>query len=98
VSQIDNLAPHTVKLGIKSDHGMKEMLRSARNALLELFKPYSRGMHHWKVARWRIEAANFARVVFKCVHSKQELSALIILLYSAFGAAAKRFNKAVKNN
>jgi hypothetical protein len=61
---LDNHAPQKVKPGVKVDHGMKETLRPARDALFALFKPYSTGMHHWKVQRWRIETAKFAREVF----------------------------------
>ncbi len=69
---------------------MKEMLRPARDALIALFSRDVAGQHHWKIPRWRKEAQIFAQK-YGLELTAEQLNGLIILLYSAFGASAKRF-------
>jgi hypothetical protein len=83
---------------VKVDHGMKLFIRYWRDGLIYLFskKGYGVGLHHWKIDRWRIEAQRFAIDVLGYQLSSEDLNGLIMLLYSAFGAAVKKVENAKK--
>jgi hypothetical protein len=71
---------------------MKMFIRYWRDGLIKLFEArgFGTGLHHWKVDRWMREAQDFAYNVLGRNFDISELSGLIMLLYSAFGAVAKR--------
>lgn len=80
------------KTGVKVDHGMKLYLRFWRDGLISLFirKGFGVGLHHWKVEKWLVKAQAFANSVLGYDLPFDQLCGLIILLYSAFGAAATK--------
>jgi len=71
---------------------MKMFIRYWRDGLIKLFEArgYGVGLHHWKVDRWMREAQDFANNVLGRNLNQSDLCGLVMLLYSAFGAAAKR--------
>lgn len=83
---------HKVVGAVKLDQGYKSVLRPLRKALQNMFekqKDLFKGRHHWEEEKWFLRVRIFLEDRLKLRgFNDQELAAVILMLYPAFGPSS----------